>query len=98
MLFKALADGSRRDLLALLLEGAQPVGALVAKSGLSQPLVSQHLRVLLTANLVSVRPEGQARIYSLNHQGFLTMQQWLERYEGFWSDRMDSLESFLNES
>lgn len=95
---KALADESRRDLLALLREGTHSVGSLVSKTGLSQPLVSQHLRVLLAAELVSVRPEGQMRLYSLDQKGFRTLQYWLNQYEAFWTNRLEHLDSFLNES
>ena len=93
--WRALAEPGRRSLLDLLREGAQPVGALAAASGQSQPLVSQHLRVLLAAGLVRVTPQGRSRLYGLNADGFLTVADWLAHYERFWSDRMDRLDEVI---
>ncbi len=64
-LFKALSSASRLRLLRLLSEGAASVSALVASSGLSQPLVSQHLRVLRGVGLVQVERTGREAIYSV---------------------------------
>lgn len=89
--WKALAEPGRRLLLELMRGGAQPVGALAVASGQSQPLVSQHLRVLLAAGLVRVTPQGRSRLYGLNEEGFRTLADWLAHYEGFWAERLDRL-------
>ena len=63
--FDVLAEPQRRRILDLLRDGERPVGELVDRLALSQPGVSKHLRVLREAGLVSVRPEGQRRLYGL---------------------------------
>lgn len=79
--FDALGDANRRRLLELLAAGEQPVSALVdrlrGEVGISQPAVSQHLKMLLTAGLVTVRAEGTRRLYSLDRSGVERAQAWL---------------------
>ncbi|MEM8766767.1 MAG: metalloregulator ArsR/SmtB family transcription factor [Pseudomonadota bacterium] len=93
--FNAVAEPSRRALLELLLEGEVPVGDLASKSGMSQPVVSKHLRTLRDAGLVSVRPEGQRRLYRLEAQPLKALDDWLLPYRRFWSERLDALEAQL---
>jgi DNA-binding transcriptional ArsR family regulator len=76
----ALADPHRRQILDLLLAAPQPVGALVAATGLSQPGVSKHLRALREAGLVDVRPDRQQRIYELRPEPFEELDAWLAPY------------------
>jgi DNA-binding transcriptional ArsR family regulator len=81
--FEALGEPVRRLLLELLAAGEQPVGPLVAalqsRMPISQPAVSQHLKVLLEANLVSVRASGTRRLYALDPAGVAAAQAWLAR-------------------
>ena len=79
----ALGDATRRRILELLAAGEQPVGAVVselqARGAISQPAVSQHLRVLREAGLVTVRAEGTRRLYALDPEGLAGAQAWLTR-------------------
>lgn len=79
--FEALGDGVRRRILELLASGERPAGeivaALQAESAISQPAVSQHLRVLRDTGLVTVRAEGTRRFYRLDRAGFDAAQAWL---------------------
>lgn len=81
--FEALGEPVRRLILELLAAGEQPVGPLVAalqsRAPISQPAVSQHLKVLLEANLVSVRASGTRRLYALDRAGVDAAQAWLTR-------------------
>lgn len=81
--FEALGEPVRRLILELLAAGEQPVGPLVAalqsRAPISQPAVSQHLKVLLEANLVSVRASGTRRLYALEQAGVDAAQAWLTR-------------------
>jgi DNA-binding transcriptional ArsR family regulator len=81
--FEALGEPVRRVILELLIAGEQPVGPLVAalqsRMPISQPAVSQHLKVLLDANLVSVRASGTRRLYALDQAGVDAAQAWLSR-------------------
>ncbi|MCK9904649.1 transcriptional regulator [Parafrankia colletiae] len=80
-LFEALGEPTRRQILELLAGGEQPAGALVealrTRGPISQPAVSQHLRVLRTAGLVTVRAEGARRYYALDESGLRAAQGWL---------------------
>ena len=79
--FEALGDRTRRQILELLSAGEQPAGALVralqGSVAISQPAVSQHLRVLREAGLVTVRAEGTRRLYALDPSGLAAAQAWL---------------------
>lgn len=81
--FEALGEPVRRLILEMLAAGEQPVGPLVAalqsRMPISQPAVSQHLKVLLDANLVSVRASGTRRVYALDQAGVAAAQAWLAR-------------------
>ena len=80
--FEALGEPVRRVILELLAAGEQPVGPLVAalqsRMPISQPAVSQHLKVLLEANLVSVRASGTRRLYALDQAGLDAARAWLD--------------------
>ncbi len=62
---------------------------------MSGPAVSQHLKVLREAGLITVRPEAQRRIYTLDPQGFEALEEWLRRIRRFWGGRLDELERQL---
>lgn len=95
-----LGDPVRRRLLEHLASGGElSAGALVAVAreefGISQPAVSQHLRVLRDAGLVGVRADGTRRIYSLRGEQLAEAERWLADLRGFWSQRLDALETEL---
>jgi len=89
--FQAIAEGNRRELLDILRDGEQPVGDLVAATGLSYSLVSQHLGVLLDAGVVARRPEGRQRIYRLDAAPLRVVHDWTAEYERFWEERIARL-------
>jgi len=79
--FDFLGDPVRRRLLELLAKGEQPAGEVVAaigrEFGISQPAVSQHLRVLRESGFAAVRAEAQKRLYSLQREPFADIERWL---------------------
>ena len=92
---EVLAEPNRRRLLDALRTGEQPVGTLVDVLGLSQPLVSKHLRVLRDAGLVDVRPDGQRRLYRVRPEPLMAIDAWLEPYREMWRESLDLLERHL---
>ncbi len=96
-IFAALASPVRRQLLALLAEGTQPVNALAEPFEMSRPAVSQHLHVLLDAGLVAEQRAGRERLYSLRAERLRDVRDWLRAYERFWHDRLDALGQYLDE-
>ena len=96
--YTALAEPHRREILDLLRDGERPAGDLVAHLQLSQPGVSKHLKVLREAGLVAVRVDGRRRLYALRPQPLVEVDQWLEPYRAFWTNRLDALERHLEEN
>lgn len=96
--FVVLADPSRRRLVEVLRAGEQPVGALVAGSGIAQSGVSRHLRILERAGFVRVRPDGQRRLYALRPEPFHALDGWLEGYRSLWEARLDRFGDALRRS
>lgn len=78
--FRALADPTRRTLIERLREGPKSVGELVSGLPVSQPAVSQHLRVLRNAQLVEVRQQGNRRIYRFNPAGLDTIRRFVDSF------------------
>jgi DNA-binding transcriptional ArsR family regulator len=93
--FEAIAEPNRRAILDLLRAGERPAGDLVEAIGLSQPGVSKHLKLLREAGLVSMRPDGQRRLYRLEPGQLATLDDWLKPFRSFWTDRLDALEDHL---
>lgn len=93
--FDVLADPVRRRILDLLADGEQAAGAVVAvvgaEFGISQPAVSQHLRVLRENGFAGVRAVGARRLYSVEPEPLQQIDQWLEPFRRFWEQRLDAL-------
>jgi DNA-binding transcriptional ArsR family regulator len=95
---EAIADPTRRNILALLRVGEQPAGAMVDALSLPQPSVSKHLRVLREAGLVRVRIDGPRRLYRLDPAPLADLDAWLAPYRVFWADKLDALDDHLKRS
>jgi DNA-binding transcriptional ArsR family regulator len=97
--FDVLVDPVRRRILELLAAGEQTSGSLTAaiqaEFGISQPAVSQHLRVLRDNGFATVRPEGARRLYTVATAPLEEVDQWLARFRGFWNQRLDALATEL---
>ena len=95
--FNAVAEPRRRQILDLLADGERSVGDLVERLGLSQPLVSKHLRVLREVGLVQVRDEGRQRLYWLDAGPLRSIAIWLRPFERAMSERFDLMETVIDE-
>ena len=96
LLFKALADPTRRTLFErLCLDGEQTVAALTAGAGISQPAVSKHLAVLKQAGLVRDRHAGRQTHYSAQIGALAPLIDWTGQMAGYWERRFDALEDLL---
>lgn len=93
--FDVLGDPVRRRILELLAEREQASGEVVdviaAEFGISQAAVSQHLKVLRDSGFALVRPQGTRRIYSLDVSPLRDVDNWLDRFRGFWTHKLDAL-------
>ena len=92
--WSTLADRSRRSILTELAEGERTVGELTRSLPISQPAVSQHLKVLKHVGLVSDRAEGTRRIYRLNEAGVAALRDQLDT---FWRRTMSGFEDLMKE-
>lgn len=88
---EALADPTRRTIVELLAEGERTAGEIASHFPTSRPGVSRHLRVLREQGLVSTRADGRRRVYSLEPAPLAELDEWLERYRSFWTNRLDAL-------
>ncbi len=95
--FNAVAEPRRRELLDVLVGGERSVNDLVEVSGLAQPQVSKHLRVLRDVGAVEVREDGRRRVYRLNGHALKPIHDWVKHYERTWADRFEQLDSVLEE-
>ena len=93
--FAALADPTRRAIIARLAEGPAPVGELAAPFEISLPAVSRHLKVLEGAGLISREKDAQWRRCHLQPQGLAGAADWIESTRRFWEERLDNLAHFL---
>lgn len=94
-IFAALADPTRRAILASLASGEATVGELAAPFAISQPAVSKHLKVLQRAGLISREIDAQRRPARLNAQPMAEAVQWLEEFKQFWAGSFDQLDELL---
>jgi DNA-binding transcriptional ArsR family regulator len=97
--FDVLGDPVRRRILELLADGERTAGAVSGviqqEFGISQPAVSQHLRVLREAGFATVRPEGARRLYAVGSEPLRDVDAWLDRFRRFWTPHLDALETEL---
>ena len=97
--FDVLGDPVRRRILELLADGELTSGAVCRvvqrEFGISQPAVSQHLKVLREAGFATVRPDGTRRLYAVNHEPLRDVDAWLDRFRRFWTPPLAALATEL---
>src|SRR5215217_4581591 len=93
--FQVLADPTRRLIIQTLREGEQQVSDVVEKAGIHQSGVSRHLRILSESGFVSMRPDGQRRLYALRPEPFQELDGWLTQYRQLWEARLERFEAAL---
>ena len=90
--FEALADPTRRRIVELVSEGERSAGEIASAFAISRPGVSKHLRVLREQGVVRSRSDGTRRLYSLEGEGLVELDEWIRQ---FWTNRLDALETEL---
>ncbi|MFB6610248.1 ArsR/SmtB family transcription factor [Agromyces sp. NPDC056379] len=90
-----LGDPVRRRILELIADGEAPAGdvgrVIQAEFGISQPAVSQHLRVLRESGFVTVRPDGARRLYAVDPKPLAQADAWFDTFRSFWQPKLDAL-------
>jgi DNA-binding transcriptional ArsR family regulator len=95
--FAALADPTRRAILARLTTGEITVAELARPFDMSGPAISKHLKVLETAGLITRGREAQWRPCRIEPEALKHVDEWLERYRQFWDQSLDRLDAYLHE-
>ena len=90
--FAALADPTRRSIVEMLARGPLSAGEIARRFTISSSAVSQHLKVLRTAQLVRVRASAQQRIYEINADGLAEIDAWLDSVGPIWQKRLEAIE------
>ena len=93
--FSALADPTRRQIVELLADGERTASDIVRHFEVSAPAISQHLKVLKAARLVTARADAQRRVYRLAPEGLDEIDAWMDEVRSYWSGRLDELERAL---
>ena len=88
-LLQLLADPTRLEILDALRQGETSVGQIVQQVGIRQSGVSRHLRILHEAGVVTVRADGQRRLYALRPEPFAVLDDWISSYRNLWAHRLD---------
>jgi DNA-binding transcriptional ArsR family regulator len=95
--FAVIADPTRRRILDTLREGTADVGTLVARLGISQPLMSKHLGILRDAGSVDVTIDGKRRVYRLADDPLPAVLAWVTPYHRKWASALDRLSQLIDE-
>ena len=97
-IFAALADPTRRAILARLSKGEAPVKDLAEPFSLTGPAITKHLKVLERAGLISRSRDGQQRPCRLEPKALAPAADWIEQYRAMWEERLDRLDAYLKRS
>ena len=96
--FSALSDPTRRAILARLAQGEAQVTELAKPFGISLPAVSKHLKVLEKAQLITRHKDGRIHRFTVNPKPVDTAKSWIETYQHFWEQQLDSLAAYLEKT
>ena len=97
IVFAALANPTRRDILDMLLGGERNVEALAERFDMARPSVSEHLKVLRDCGLVAEDKHGRFRHYRVNYEPLQEISAWLSPHERYWRERLTALGDVLDE-
>lgn len=94
--FQVIADPSRRQILNLLSKESLTINTLAENFEMSRPAVSKHIKILDNAGFISIQNIGRERHCILKQDGFNELQEWIEYFDRFWIEKLNKLETILN--
>ncbi len=94
-IFRAIADPTRRRILALLRENDLTVGDIAENFSTSRPAISKHVRILRSAGLIAIHQEGAARVCELNAKPLRAISDWVGDYAHFWKQSLRGLKRYV---
>jgi DNA-binding transcriptional ArsR family regulator len=95
--FQAIADPTRRDIINLLSHQTLNLNAVAEKFDISRPAISKHIKILTECGLITIKQEGRDRYCEVKLDKLNEVADWVEQYRKFWTAKLDSLETYLNE-
>ncbi len=95
--FQAIADPTRREIIALIAHQSLNVNAVAGSFDVSRTAIYKHVKILTECGLVVIRQEGRERYYEAKLDKLHEVSQWVDQYRQFWNARLDALENYLNE-
>lgn len=96
--FQAIADPTRREIIALIADRSLNVNAVAGNFDVSRTAVYKHMKILTECGLVVVRQQGRERFCEARLERLHEISDWVEQYRKFWVERLDALENYLNET
>lgn len=91
MVFRAIADPTRRSIMAMLAGGEQSLGDIAANYEMTRPAVTKHLKVLEQGGLIRVRAQGRERLHTLQPNALKSVSDWLGFFSQFWDEKLEDL-------
>lgn len=95
--FSALAEPTRLQIIELLRKQPCSVNDVVKSLKIRQPQASKHLHILKEAHVVIMQPAAQARVYTLNPEAFLQLEDWVRSFNSYWGKRLSKLDDYLKQ-
>lgn len=93
--FRALADPTRRAIIAMLAEGERPVSDIAEEFEMTRPAVAKHLAILKEGDIIHVEKRGRERINRLNPAALKSAADWLNYFDRFWDEKLDQLKKVI---
>jgi len=93
--FQVVADPSRRAILGMLKKESHNINAIAEQFDMSRPAISKHIKILQSANFITIQKIGRERHCQLNASGFIELKNWIGHFEQFWDIKLSKLESTL---
>ncbi|MGZ3884216.1 MAG: ArsR/SmtB family transcription factor [Bacteroidia bacterium] len=94
--FQVIADPSRRQMMQLLSKDSMTISALAENFDMSRPAVSKHIKIMYMAGFISIRDIGRERHCTLKQDGFSELQDFIDYFDKFWTNKLKKLETILN--
>jgi DNA-binding transcriptional ArsR family regulator len=93
MVFRAIADPTRRSIMIMLADGEQSLGQIASNYRMTRPAVTKHLKILEEGGLIRVRSQGRERLHMLQPEALRTVSDWLGFFIQFWDEKLENLKS-----
>src|ERR1039457_330646 len=95
--FQAIADPTRRQIIQLIAHESLNLNTVAEKFDISRPAISKHIKILTECGLITIKQQGRERFCEARLEKLNEVSDWVEQYKKFWTEKLDSLEEYLNQ-